>query len=88
MNAQEALETLNRGYVWQSEHRSEVLEAEKVIEQLVDRATPKKVGRLKAYPSMGTCPSCEIPLSIQPFCEQCGQALDWSSEQIAKGETK
>jgi hypothetical protein len=88
MNAQEALDRMWEGLPKKFKQLGLAYSDKQALQELVDRATPKKVGRLKAYPSMGTCPSCEIPLSIQPFCEQCGQALDWSSEQIAKGETK
>ena len=63
----------------------------KLIQELVDRATPKKVIKWLSNGSMACCPWChgaEYAEQRPNYCHYCGQALDWSSEQIAKGETK
>lgn len=52
----------------------------KTLQELVDRATPKKVIDKHPFKSFGWCPSCNCSISRRhypKFCG-CGQALDWS----------
>ena len=52
----------------------------KLLQELVDRATPKKVVNKHPFKSFGWCPSCNCSISRRhypKFCG-CGQALDWS----------
>lgn len=53
-----------------------------IIQELVDKATPKKPIRFKnsIYMSNPKCPICKtIPhTGNQKYCDECGQALDWS----------
>ena len=52
-----------------------------LLQKLVDRATPKKPNGTNVDPS---CPNCDSDrrmtnrVSINKFCGNCGQALDWS----------
>ena len=68
----------------------------KDMEELVERATPKQVKNRTAIMSynkthilshMGYCPVCDKAVSHSAFvakdgvfCDDCGQALDWSKE--------
>ena len=68
----------------ESEHCSEDL---KVLMELVEKATPKKP--LEVYESFldldlfGECPVCgEWCSSTMNYCPKCGQALDWSEEDV------
>lgn len=55
-----------------------------LLQELVDKETPKKVLRYKSqvYISLPKCPICKtIPHTCtQKYCDECGQALDWSDE--------
>jgi transcription initiation factor IIE alpha subunit len=55
-----------------------------ILQELVDKATPKKTIRFidKFYVSPYKCPVCKtIPHTVyQKYCDECGQALDWSDE--------
>lgn len=63
-----------------------------VLEELVDRATPKKpINQSTPLVRQGYCPNCkgelrklgsrnEVVIEGQPYCCSCGQALDWSEE--------
>ena len=70
-----------------------VYEQVHIIQELIDRATPKKV---KVVPGDrlrfdGLCPNCNRPLfdgsdmffkeKRYQFCDYCGQALDWSKDE-------
>lgn len=56
----------------------------KTLQELVDKATPKKPIRFidKFYVSPYKCPVCKtIPhTGNQKYCDECGQALDWSEK--------
>lgn len=63
----------------------------KVLQELVDKATPKKVlGKWKPdydpklyYPDSYHCPSCSRQLRRDrsyKYCPRCGQKLDWSDK--------
>lgn len=55
------------------------------LQELVDKATPKKPIRFKnsVYISNPKCPICKTTPHIgnQKYCDECGQALDWSDEK-------
>lgn len=63
-----------------------------VLEELVERATPKKpINQSTPLVRQGYCPNCkgelrklgsrnEVVLEGQLYCSSCGQALDWSEE--------
>lgn len=64
-----------------------VVEYLKSLQELVDKATPKKVIRkpVKHYVDY-YCPNCDRKLSSRTtyhFCpkKDCGQALDWSDDK-------
>ena len=56
------------------------------LQELVDRATPKKpikdVPSKLIYEQTYVCPNCGRRFSgrISKFCYRCGQALDWRDE--------
>ena len=62
------------------------LECEQTLQELIDRATPKKISHDGFYHS--TCPICGTQ-HIEPlesddefkYCPMCGQALDWSQDE-------
>ena len=61
-----------------------VFEELNIIQELVDKETPKKPTFLNygGY-KIGNwhCPNCDsILLNKRSYCEDCGQALDWSDE--------
>lgn len=63
-----------------------------VLEELVERATPKKpINQSTPVVRQGYCPNCkgelrklgsrnEVVLEGQLYCSSCGQALDWSKK--------
>lgn len=71
----------------------------KDIQELVERATPKKVKSITETMSYnkthilsywGYCPMCDKAVSHSAlveqdglFCDDCGQALDWSDNETA-----
>lgn len=61
-----------------------VFEELNIIQELVEKATPKKPIRFidKFYVSPYKCPVCKtIPHTCnQKYCDECGQALDWSKK--------
>ena len=55
----------------------------RLIQELVDKATPKKVVKWLNDRSMACCPIChsaEYAEEMPKHCRYCGQALDWSEE--------
>lgn len=64
--------------------------ASKKLQELVDKATPKKVlntelHHIDAILKRTKCPQCSnytygFRYSVIKFCRHCGQALDWSNE--------
>ena len=52
----------------------------KTLQELVDRATPKKVVDKHPFKSFGWCPNCNCSINRRnypKFCG-CGHAIDWS----------
>ena len=67
----------------------------RVGEELVDKATPKKIAKrkvdiageiaeifgLERYATIEYCPNCgETLRQYGNYCKNCGQALDWSED--------
>ena len=84
---QEALDNVRKAYV-ESEHYDE--EDINLLQELVDKATPKKLSETKiqytieipAYMVVKTCPKCNRKFDYKNmgvnYCSICGQHLDWS----------
>ena len=54
------------------------LEWANTLQELVDKATPKKP---EQFGNNGYCPKCHYLVhSFYEYCCWCGQALDWSDE--------
>ena len=65
------------------------------LQELVERATPKKVKKVAKEEYMETgykhcCPSCgnmvgtitnDLDIEHDDYCPSCGQAIDWSDEE-------
>lgn len=57
------------------------------LKKLVEKATPKKPNKIKECISLlggtfkdGLCTSCDERVTIyQKYCQNCGQAIDWSN---------
>ena len=60
------------------------LHSKRILSKLVERATPKKVHYEYYEPHIGgvaECPNCKLELDHEEeftYCNDCGQALDWS----------
>ena len=57
----------------------------KTLQELVEKATPKKAFAVKGWDNLFTCPSCDDNFfkgNFYPtkYCPYCGQAIDWSKE--------
>ena len=77
---QKALNNAKRVYV-ESEHYDE--EDIRILQELVDKATPKKPKRIIAWDKTNFyyCHECNVDVYIgMKYCCECGQALDWSDE--------
>ena len=62
------------------------IESVKTLQELVDKATPKKLVRFDFSKELH-CPNCgsgngkyEGTVGTHNYCHFCGQALDWSDE--------
>lgn len=72
----------------------ELEEQEKILQELVEKATPKKVKNITDYYSveideyeytLGYCPYCNKDIIFDKYyqlnyCSECGQKLDWSED--------
>ena len=77
---QKALNNVKRVYV-ESEHYDE--EDIRLLQELVDKATPKKPKRNVACDKTNFyyCSKCNTDVYIgMKYCCECGQALDWNDE--------
>lgn len=85
-NYQEALEKMFYYNMMPNDITEEELkQCDKTMQELIDRATPKKVEWIRAEV---ICPKCESDKIIGQysndefnFCPVCGQALDWSNHE-------
>ena len=61
-----------------------VMESVDILQELVNKATPKKVNKYRRHTKLEPtyfCPICEnIVEKEHKYCTECGQALDWSDE--------
>ena len=59
----------------------------KLMQELVDKATPKKVKEIDRSVGYFACPNCKQSIAWycvnaqSKYCVKCGQALDWSEEE-------
>ena len=61
-----------------------------ILYELVEKATPKKPIEYPSFASGYKCPNCESNIVLHgsheicptPCCSWCGQALDWSKEDV------
>lgn len=64
---------------------SQNIEALEMAKQAVEKQIPKKAKNITTtvYYKQGRCPNCNALLknTINIFCSDCGQALDWSDEE-------
>lgn len=73
--------------LWSAINRNEYLIYDKqLMEELVEKVTPKKAIPIKGWKYMYVCPSCEENIVQsqyydKKYCPYCGQALDWSEEE-------
>ncbi len=61
----------------------EGIEAQELLQELVDKATPKKVVDKPPFKSFGWCPNCNYSVNRRnhlKFCGLCGALLDWNDE--------
>ena len=64
--------------------------AVETLQKLVEKATPKKPIEYPSFASGYKCPNCESNIVLHgshkicptPCCSWCGQALDWSEEDV------
>lgn len=87
-----ACENYFRQYVQTYEKRVTISKSSKYLQELVDKATPKKpINQSTPVVRQGYCPNCkgelrklrnrnEVVLEGQLYCASCGQALDWSED--------
>ena len=64
---------------------SQNIEALEMAKKAVEKQIPKKAKNITTtvYYKQGRCPNCNALLknTINIFCSDCGQALDWSDEE-------
>lgn len=80
MTSKEAVDLFKQHY-WKVDDKNKALE---ILEELVERDTPKKV----CYDNLGRseCPSCDKgylhngSMNRNKYCGYCGQRLNWNDE--------
>ena len=81
---QEALDNLcNKMFCGVECVNSDVCSLLKPLQELVDKATPKKPIKSNnpLFDYMVFCPACNKSMSFKNYyCGSCGQAVDWSGE--------
>lgn len=84
---QEALERLKEMAIrnvygsYMGEYQEEFAEETQLFQELVDRATPKKVVVVTRLREFGyRCPVCNSGVGAD-YCKNCGQAIDWSDDK-------
>lgn len=78
---QEAYSNYFRKYVQTSKEKVFLFKSAKALQELVDKATPKKP--IQKAAGRKVCPNCERSTAkgVSPrYCSVCGQRLDWSEE--------
>ena len=82
-----AYENYLRHYVQTSKEKVTLFKSSEALQELVDRATPKKPKNWKAERRINgrvefNCPVCNrIYNERVNFCASCGQTLDWSTDK-------
>lgn len=59
------------------------VEQQDLLQELIDRETPKKPIELindERSTTHNCCPKCEVEVDFR-YCSDCGQRLDWSDEE-------
>lgn len=60
-------------------------EHRQVLQELVDKSIPKKVININNTEfEMYKCPNCHVKFisdGIEKYCDECGQAFDWSNDE-------
>ena len=77
---QDALNSLNPNYIGEQEYSWR--KATELLQELVDKETPKKVKRGNG---MILCSNCNKSLYFcygDDYCTHCGQKLDWSENNV------
>ena len=88
---QSALTNLHNRAMRGGDRDGKIIKQTKLLQELVDKATPKKViiekeehdGTHYDEPYTEThliCPTCKSDECYNKYCPICGQALDWSEE--------
>lgn len=63
---------------YNGEDAQDIMEqARDILQELIERATPKKLNSIDVYVKCPNCSNDEIR-DIDNYCPNCGQALDWS----------
>ena len=65
------------------DYEHDFIKYKKLLQELVEKATPKKVIKWLNDRSMACCPIChtaEYAEEIPKHCHYCGQALSWEEE--------
>jgi hypothetical protein len=81
-----ARENYFRQQVQTHEERVTIFKSSEYLQELVDKATPKKlkgwtVGRLLNRGIEFNCPTCNtVHHNKFNFCSNCGQAIDWGNK--------
>lgn len=85
MNQQDAFNHIFRQIQVNTDSVEDTVEALRIVQKLVDKATPEKV---VLTTSTIRCPSCNKQLtnrgcshSEYKYCRWCGQAIDWSGTE-------
>lgn len=78
---QEALETL-KYEIYEEGHCSYIYDEIELAIEVLEKATPKKVTHEATKTNLNTCPNCRNVVGYQDYCMFCGQALDWSEEDV------
>lgn len=83
---EEAYSNYFRKYVQTPKEKVTLFKSSEALQELVDRATPKKPKNWKAERRLNgavefNCPVCNrLYTERVNFCASCGQAMDWSDE--------
>lgn len=80
----------NLYHIFDKESKEFHIVSKQALEELVDRATPKKIIETKNAP-FGECPNCKglhtfnlVTGETLNYCPECGQAIDWSNDEPDK----
>ena len=81
MTPQEAIKTFKTVVVYAPEkYENKYYKAIMLAIEALEKQIPKKPVDYDSKIKVGFCPDCEAVVTSD-FCDNCGQALDWSDEQ-------